>query len=232
MSTPAPRPGIQGIDAYVPGRSSVAGLARVIKLSANESALGPSPRAVAAYREAADDIARYPDGASSRLREALGRHFGLDPAAIVCGNGSGDLINLIAQAYAGPGEEVIYSRHGFLLYPIAARAAGASPVAAKEENLRSSVEAILARVSPRTRIVFLANPNNPTGTYLTRDELSELRTRLREDVLLVIDAAYAEFSGAPDYAAGHTLVDGGANVVMTRSFSKFFALAGLRIGWA
>ncbi len=234
MAAPRPRENILRIDAYVPGKASLDGpaSARVIKLSANEGALGPSPKAVAAYREAAGEIWRYPDGASTALRAALGKRFGLDPDRLVCGCGSGDLLHLLAQAYAGPGEEVIHSAHGFLLYPIAARSADAVPVAAAERDRTASVDEILARVTPRTRAVFIANPNNPTGTYVSGSELKRLRAGLRPDILLVIDAAYGEFARAPDYSLGHELVDGGENTVVVRTFSKFFAMAGLRLGWA
>jgi histidinol-phosphate aminotransferase len=201
-------------------------------LSANEGALGPSPRAVAAYRDAADQIWRYPDGGATALREAIGQRFGLDPARIVCGCGSGDVLLLLAQAYTGPDSEIIYSAHGFLMYPMAARAAGATPIAAAEVNDTTSVEAILGSVTRRTRAVFIANPNNPTGTYLPLGALTALRQRLRDDVLLIVDSAYAEYSRAADYSPAAELVDAGDNTVMTRTFSKFFGLAGLRLGWA
>lgn len=232
MSAPKPRAAIQEIAAYVPGLSSLAGKSKVIKLSSNENALGSSPKAIEAYRAAGSDLWRYPDGDSTQLRLALGKRFGLDPARIVCGCGSGDLLLLLAQAYAVPGEEVVYSAHGFLLYPIAARAAGAVPVRVPEKNLTASVDAILAAVTPKTRLVFLANPNNPTGTYLPKAELRRLRDGLPGDVLLIVDAAYTEFARAADCSTGQEVVDGGENSVMSRTFSKFFGLAGLRLGWA
>ena len=232
MTAPQPKPGILGIEAYVPGRAKLAGHERVLRLASNEGALGPSPRAVEAYQAAAEDIFRYPDGGSVRLREAIGGHFGLDPDRIVCGCGSGDLLHLLAHAYAGEGDEVVHTEHGFLLYPIAARAAGAEPIAAPEPDLVASVDAILERTGPRTRIVFLANPSNPTGTYLPAAELARLREGLPEYVLLVVDAAYAEYATAADYGNGQALVEQGANTVMTRTFSKLHALAGLRLGWA
>lgn len=232
MSAPRPRAAIQGIAPYVPGLSALEGKSKVIKLSSNEGALGTSPKAIAAYRAAADDLSRYPDGDSTKLRQAIGKRFGLDPARIVCGCGSGDLLLLLAQAYASPGEEVVYSAHGFLLYPIAARAAGAIPVRVPEKNLTASVDAMLAAVTPKTRLVFLANPNNPTGTYVPGSELRRLRQGLRDDILLVVDAAYAEYARAADYATGQELADAGDNTVMSRTFSKFFGLAGLRLGWA
>src|SRR4029077_14657571 len=193
--------------------------------------LGPSPKAVAAYRALAGDIHRYPDGRADELRHALGAHYNLDPARIVCGSGSDELIALLQRAYAGPDTEVLYSRHGFLMYPIGALAVGATPVAVPEHDLTADVDAILARVTPRTRIVFIANPNNPTGTYLSSNEMARLHDGLPRDVLLVIDAAYAEFVNRNDYEPGIKLVDKADNVVMLRTFSKIFALAGLRLGW-
>jgi histidinol-phosphate aminotransferase len=166
------------------------------------------------------------------LREALGRRHGLDPARIVCGAGSDELIALLLRAYAGPGDEVLYTRHGFLVYPIAAKAVGATPVAAPETDLRTDVDALLKAVTPRTRICFVANPNNPTGSYVSGAELNRLRAGLPANVLLVIDAAYAEYVDLPDYESGLAMVQAHDNVVMTRTFSKIFGLAALRLGWA
>lgn len=229
---PVPRPGILGIDVYVGGESELAGASRVIKLSSNESALGPSPKAVAAYRELASGLHRYPEGGSTALRQALATRHGLDPACIVCGAGSDELIGLLARAYAGPGDELVYSQHGFLMYPITAKAIGATPVMAPERNLTADVDALLAAVTPRTRLVFLANPNNPTGTYLDADAIKRLHAGLPASVLLVIDAAYAEYVARNDYTAGQDLVQSSGNVVMLRTFSKIYALAALRLGWA
>jgi histidinol-phosphate aminotransferase len=229
---PLPRPGILDVDAYVGGESKVPGVMRVIRLASNESALGPSPKAMAAYQAAATEIHRYPDGGSIALREALGKHHGLDPARIVCGTGSDELISLLAHAYAGSGDEVLFSRHGFLMYEIVARITGATPVAAPETNLTTDVDALLACVTPRTRILFLANPNNPTGTYISAEEVKRLHGGLPKRVLLVIDAAYAEFVARNDYEPGIQLVGSSPNVVMLRTFSKIYALAGMRLGWA
>jgi histidinol-phosphate aminotransferase len=229
---PLPRPGILDISPYVGGESKAEGAARVIRLASNESALGPSPRAVEAYRALAQELHRYPDGGSVGLREAIARRYGLDARRIVCGTGSDELISLLARAYAGPGDEVIYSRHGFLMYPIAAQSAGALPVAAPERDLTADVDAILERVTPCTRIVYLANPNNPTGTYLAREAVSRLHAGLPRSTLLVVDAAYAEFVTRNDYEPGIELVERADNVVMLRTFSKIYALAALRVGWA
>jgi histidinol-phosphate aminotransferase len=232
MPPPTPRPGILDISPYVGGSHAVEGVDRVIVLSANESPLGPSPKAVAAYRAVGERLHRYPEGGATALRQAIGRRHGLDPARIVCGNGSDELISLLVLAYAGPGDEVVFSQHGFLMYRLAALAHGATPVAASETDLRADVDTLVARVTPRTRIVFLANPNNPTGSFLARDQVEALRHRLPKGVLLVIDSAYAEYVVRNDYSPGAELVEAGDNVVMTRTFSKIYGLAALRLGWA
>jgi len=228
---PEPRPGIAGISPYVPGKSSAPGVARVFKLSSNETPLGPSPKALAAYRAAADLLHYYPEGSSRVLREAIGALNGLDPARIICGAGSDELLNLLAHAFVGPGDETIMTAHGFLVYPIATRAAGGTPVVVPETNLTADVDAILAHVTPSTRIVFIANPNNPTGTYVPADAIRRLLAELPPQVLLVLDAAYTEYVTANDYSGGLALVDQYPNVVVTRTFSKIYGLANLRIGW-
>lgn len=232
MTGPIPNPGILDIAPYVGGEAHAPGADRLIRLASNEGALGPSPKAMEAYRNLTGELHRYPDGTAKALREAIGRRYGYDPARIVCGAGSDELLQLLAKCYAGPGTEVLYSRHGFLIYPIAAKSVGATPVAAPETNLKSDVDALLARVNERTRIVFIANPNNPTGSYLTARELTRLHAGLPEHVLLVIDAAYAEFVRTNDYSSGAELVESFPNVVMTRTFSKIYAMGGLRLGWA
>jgi histidinol-phosphate aminotransferase len=231
MTRLRPRPGILEIEPYVGGKAEVAGLARAIKLSANESPLGPSPHAIAALQASASEAHRYPDGGAERLGRAIGARFDLDPERIVCGAGSDELIQLLMRAYAGPGDEVLYSAHGFLMYKLCALGVGATPVAAPERALTADVDALLARVSSRTRMVFLANPNNPTGTYLPLEEVRRLHAGLPPTVLLVIDAAYAEYVRRNDYAAGLELAASAENVVMTRTFSKIYGLASLRLGW-
>jgi len=228
---PTPRAGVLDIDAYVPGKSSAPGVDRVFKLSSNESPLGPSPAAIAAYHEAGKHLEDYPDGSASELRDAIGRVFGLDPDRIVCGAGSDDLLNLLARAYLSDGDEAIHTTHGFLVYPIATRGAGATPVVAPETDYTADVDAMLKRITPKTKMVFLANPNNPTGTYVPFDQVKRLHKGLRPNVLLVIDAAYAEYVRRNDYEAGIELVATTENVVMTRTFSKIHGLAGLRLGW-
>jgi histidinol-phosphate aminotransferase len=235
--SPTPKPGILDIAPYVGGRASVPGLAKVFKLSSNESPLGPSPKAVAALSGALHDLALYPDGSSLALREAIGAAEGLDPARIlVGGEGSGPLLTMLANAYLTPGDEAIFSAHAFLLYEIATRANSAVPVIVAEKTgnrgIRIDVDAMLAAVTPRTRMVYIANPNNPTGSYLTREEMKRLHAGLPRHVLLVIDAAYGEFVDAPDYDTGQALARAHDNVVMTRTFSKIHGLAALRLGWA
>ncbi|RBP16383.1 histidinol-phosphate aminotransferase [Roseiarcus fermentans] len=229
---PEPRPEILDIDIYVPGRSRVEGVAKVHKLSSNESPLGPSPKAIDAYRARADDLAAYPDGSARVLREAIARRFGLEPDRILCGNGSDEILALLAHVFLRPGDEGVYSAHGFLAYPIAIRAAGATAVVAPETDRTANVDALLGKVGPRTKIVYLANPNNPTGTYLPYAEIRRLHAALPADCLLVLDAAYAEYVTRNDYAAGLELAASCENVVMTRTFSKIHGLASLRIGWS
>ncbi len=232
MTAPRPRATVLKVTPYVGGESKLPGANRVIKLSSNEGAFGPPPGAIAAVTRAATESHRYPDGNSSELRQAIGARFGLDPARIVCGTGSDELLALLIQSYAEPGSELIVSAHGFSMYGIAGTAAGARIVKVPERDLTADVAAILAAVSPATRLVMLANPNNPTGSMLPRGGLERLQAGLPPGVLLVIDAAYAEYVDRPDYDPGIALVDAGENTVMTRTFSKIFGLGGLRLGWA
>lgn len=228
---PQPRPGVLAIDPYVPGKSAAPGPRKFYKLSSNETPLGPSPQAQEAFRKCADSLSIYPDGSARGLREAIGARYGLDPARIVCGAGSDELIFLLSYAFIGAGDEAIYTRHGFAVYRIATLAAGGTPVVADESDLRADIDKILAKVTPRTKIVFLANPNNPTGTYLTIAEIKGLAAALPCHVLLVLDAAYAEYVTRGDYSPGVELVSASENVVMTRTFSKIYGLAALRLGW-
>ena len=192
LSRPQPRAGVMDSEAYVPGKSAAHGAAKVHKLSSNENPLGSSPKVVEAVREVAGKLEFYPDGAATKLREAIGEAHGLNPANIVCSNGSDEILGLLAQTYLSPGDEAIFTEHGFLVYKIYIQAAGAIPVSVKETEERADVDAILAAVSAKTRIVFLANPNNPTGTYLPFEEIRRLHAGLPRHVLLVLDAAYAE----------------------------------------
>ncbi len=231
MSRPVPKPGILDIAPYTPGKSGSEQGGRVFKLSANETPLGPSAKAIAAFKATAAHLEDYPEGSSRVLREAIGRKFGLDPARIVCGAGSDEILNFLAHVYLGPGDEAIHTTHGFLVYPIATMGHGAINVVAAEKNFTADVDAILGAVTPRTKLVWLANPNNPTGTYLPFDEVKRLHAGLPPHVLLVLDAAYADFVSRNDYEAGIELVATTENTVMTRTFSKIYGLAALRIGW-
>lgn len=228
---PRPRAGALAIDPYVPGKNAAPTGVKLHKLSSNETPLGPSPKAIEAFRAGAEKLELYPEGTSHALREAIGRAHGLDPDRIVCGAGSDELLSLLAYAYLEPGDEGLFTEHGFLVYRIAILAAGATPVVAPETEFTADVDALLARVTEKTRVVFLANPNNPTGTYLPFEEVKRLHAGLPKSTLLVLDAAYAEYVRTNDYAAGIELVSGSRNVVMTRTFSKVFGLASLRIGW-
>jgi histidinol-phosphate aminotransferase len=225
-------PGILDITPYVGGRANAHGVHEPVKLSSNESALGPSPAAIAAFREAAGGLEFYPEGGATELRDTIAQTYGLDAARIVCGNGSDELLTLLASAYVKPGDEIVFSAHGFILYRIIALSHDAAPVAVPEKNLHTDVDAMLAAITAKTRIVYLANPNNPTGSYLPHDEVRRLHAGLRSDILLVLDAAYAEYVRRNDYEAGIELVANFPNVVMTRTFSKVHGLAGLRVGWA
>ncbi|MCK5423747.1 MAG: histidinol-phosphate transaminase [Emcibacter sp.] len=229
-----PRNGILNITPYKAGDAKIEGFDRVIKLASNESPMGPSPKAVDAINKVASDgLQLYPDPSCGALRQAIGEVHGLDPAQIICSNGSEELLHLMAKGYATIGDEIIYCQYGFIAYPIIIHGVGATPVMVQDENYTSSVDAILAGVTDRTKIVNLANPNNPTGTYLSTSEVKRLRDGLRDDILLVLDAAYAEYVDRDDYDSGFDMVDNGLeNTVVTRTFSKIYGLAGARIGWA
>lgn len=231
MNKPIARPEIFSVSPYVGGEAKLPGYESPLKLSSNEGAFGPPPSAVQALNEAATQMHRYPDGSSRKLREALGARFGLNPANILCGNGSDEILAMLIQSYGGPGTELIMSEFGFAMYEISGKLCGCTVLKAPEKNLTTDVDAILALVSPRTRLVLIANPNNPTGSLLPQEEVERLRAGLPEDVVLVIDAAYAEYVESPAYDAGVKLVDAGCNTIMTRTFSKIFGLGGMRLGW-
>lgn len=231
MSSPAPKPWIMAIAPYVPGRSTTDDGRRVSKLSSNENPLGTSKAAQAAFGAHRDDLERYPDAGATQLREAIAAHHGLDPARVIHGTGSDEVLNLVAGAFAGPGDEVLHVRYGFSVYGIAGRRVGATVVVAPDRDYTTDVDALLACVTPATRIVFVANPNNPTGTFISREEVLRLHAGLPSNVLLVIDQAYAEYIGADDDDGGLDLAKTRSNVLMTRTFSKIHGLAAERIGW-
>ncbi len=224
-----PQPGIRDIALYEGGESHLEGRASVLKLSSNENPLGPPDAAKDAVLRVMRDLHRYPNTDHASLRAAIGEAWGLDPRRIVCGVGSDEIIHFLCQAYAGPGDEVIHTEHGFLMYHISALAAGATPVEVPERERTTDVDAILAAATPRTRLVFLANPNNPTGTMIGEAELARLADGLPDGAILVLDGAYAEY--AEGYDAGAALIDTRDNVVMTRTFSKIYGLGGMRVGW-
>lgn len=235
-AAPQPRPGILDIAPYVGGQSKITGAkaapgVKVVKLSSNETPLGASPAATQAFSQAAATLHRYPDGSAANLRSAIAQVHQLPESQLVCGSGSDELIGLLIHAYAGAGDEVLISEHGFLMYEIYAKSFGATVVKAPEKNLRTDVDALLARVTPRTKIVFVANPNNPTGSYITRAELKKLHAGLPPHVILAVDGAYAEYPEEPDYSDGIELVPGSTNVAVLRTFSKIYGLSALRLGW-
>ncbi|MDZ3831988.1 MAG: histidinol-phosphate transaminase [Sphingopyxis sp.] len=226
-----PKPWISGIAPYIPGKSAGADGRPMVKLSANENPLGTGDKAREAFVAAAADLARYPDPGAAALREALGAKFGLDPARVIYGTGSDELLHLAASAYAGPGDEVLYVRYGFSVYEIAARRVGATPVEAPDKDYATDVDALIAAVTPKTRVVYLANPNNPTGTLATKDEVARIHAALPADVLFVLDQAYAEYLEPQEDDGGLELAKQAPNVFVTRTFSKIHGLAAERIGW-
>jgi len=234
MSLIEPRPGVLNISPYKPGDPPSQEFERTVNIANNESPYGPSPAALAAAAQAvADGFHLYPDPGCAALRRAIAEVHAIDADRIVCSNGSEELLGLVAKAFARDGDEIIFSQYGFLVFPMATHAVGATPVIAAENNFTASVDSILSAVTPRTKIVFLANPNNPTGTYIGRDELARLRAGLPENVLLALDCAYAEYAVSDDYDDGMGYVgDGGDNTLVVRTFSKIYGLASARVGWA
>jgi len=231
MTALAPKPWIDAIAPYVPGRATTDSGAKAAKLSSNENPLGTSPQAREAFAAAAGSLDRYPDAAAVRLREAIGAHYGIDPARVIHGTGSDEVLHLACGAYAGPGDEVLFVRYGFSVYPIAARRVGATPVEAPDVDYATDADSLLAAVTERTRVVFIANPNNPTGTYLPRAELERLHAGLPENCLFVVDQAYAEYLRPEDDDGAFALAGSAPNMLVTRTFSKIFGLAAERIGW-
>lgn len=232
IKRPSPRAEILNLPVYKQGKSLLAGVEAVVKLSSNESPFGPSPAAIAAYQSLATSLYRYPDGSQAQLKQAIAEVHGLDVERIICGNGSDELLDLAYRAYLAPGDEIILSCNHFSMCAIYAKIQGATLVIAEETNYLTSVEDLLSKVSDRTRMVTLANPNNPTGTCLNSRQLREIHAGLPAGVLLVIDGAYAEYVTQDDYESGTQLVDEYENVLLTRTFSKIYGLSALRIGWA
>ena len=231
QSRPQPKQGVLDIAPYVPGKSKGSHGKTLHKLSSNETPLGFSDAVSAAIKGVAKSLELYPDGGATELRAAIGDVYGLNPDRIICGAGSDEILSMLANTYLDEGDEAIYSEHGFLVYEIAIRAAGATPVVAPEKDFTTDVDAILERVTSKTKMVFLANPNNPTGTYIPFEEVKRLHQALPPHVLLVLDAAYGEYVRRNDYESGIELAATADNVVMTRTFSKIYGLANLRLGW-
>ncbi len=229
---PRPLPGILDIQPYKGGEATIPGIAKPVKLASNENPLGSSEAARRAFAEAAGAMEIYPEGGATLLRNAIARRYGLDATRIVCGAGSDEIFALLGRAYLEPGDEIVQSQYAFLIYAIVAKASGAIVRTAQDRDYTVDVDAMLAQVTPKTKIVWIANPNNPTGTYIPVQEVRRLHAGLSSDVLLVIDAAYAEYVKKNDYAAGVELVSEFDNVIMTRTFSKIHGLAALRVGWA
>ena len=224
-----PQPGIMDIALYEGGAAHVAGRSDAVKLSSNENPFGPSDKAKEAFLRAVHKLHRYPSTDHAALRQAIGEVHGLDPARIICGVGSDEIIGLLCNAYAGRDDEVVFTEHGFLMYRIYSQAAGARPVQVRERDRTTDVEAILAACGPKTKLVFIANPNNPTGTMIGLPEIERLAAALPRQAILVLDGAYADY--VEGYDGGASLVTSRGNVFMTRTFSKIYGLGGLRIGW-
>ena len=232
MSYPKPITGLKNIAPYVGGESELKGFDKIVKLASNEGAFGPSPKTLEALKLTAHDFHRYPDGDCTELRNILGEKNNINYKNIICGAGSDELINLLCRCYAGPGDEILYSEHGFAMYPIYGKTVGASIVAAPENNRTVSVDGLLGLITQKTKIIFIANPNNPTGTYIPKREVERLVNNIPKNILLVIDSAYSEFVDRPDYTDGAEFVSANNNVVMLRTFSKIYGMGGLRLGWS
>ncbi|MGB3281109.1 MAG: histidinol-phosphate transaminase [Pseudorhodobacter sp.] len=224
-----PQPGIMDIALYEGGAATVAGKSNTIKLSSNENPFGPSDKAKEAFARSVHQLHRYPSTDHAALRAAIGEVQHLDADRVICGVGSDEIIHFLCQAYAGPGDEVLFTEHGFLMYRISAMAAVATPVEVTERDRTTDVGALLAACNERTKLVFIANPNNPTGTMISAAEVARLAEGLPPQAILVLDGAYAEF--VDGYDGGLALIESRENVVMTRTFSKIYGLGGLRIGW-
>ena len=226
-----PKPIKFKVERYVGGLSDFKKVDNPLKLSANESALGPSPKAIQAYEKDKDKIYKYPESDSNLLRETLSEQFNIDSKRIICGSGSDQIFDLTCQLFLEPGDEVVVTEFGFIMHRIYASLHRAKVVVAKEKNFKASISEILEKVSDKTKIVFIANPNNPTGTYLSKNEILDLRKKLKNNILLVVDDAYFEFLKSKDYSSGLDLFKDSTNVLVTRTFSKIYGLAGLRLGW-
>tara|TARA_B100000745_G_scaffold296093_1_gene241005 strand:- start:1676 stop:2755 length:1080 start_codon:yes stop_codon:yes gene_type:complete len=227
-----PKPRKIDVERYIGGLSKLKKIDNPIKLSANESALGPSPKALEAFQKDKDKVFKYPESDSNSLRNVIGKILNIDEERIICGSGSDQIFDLVCRLFIEPGDEVVVTEFGFIMHRIYASLYQAKVILAKEEKFKASVDEILKKISNKTKIVFIANPNNPTGTYIPKNSMLDLRRRLRSDILLVVDDAYFEFLNKEDYVSGLALFKNSENVLITRTFSKIYGLAGLRLGWA
>ena len=227
-----PKPRKIDVERYIGGLSKLKKIDNPIKLSANESALGPSPKALEALQKDKDKVFKYPESDSNSLRNVIGKILNIDEERIICGSGSDQIFDLVCRLFIEPGDEVVVTEFGFIMHRIYASLYQAKVILAKEEKFKASVDEILKKISNKTKIVFIANPNNPTGTYIPKNSMLDLRKRLRSDILLVVDDAYFEFLNKEDYVSGLALFKNSENVLITRTFSKIYGLAGLRLGWA
>jgi len=227
-----PKPRKIDVERYIGGLSKLKKIDNPIKLSANESALGPSPKALEAFQKDKDKVFKYPESDSNSLRNVIGKILNIDEERIICGSGSDQIFDLVCRLFIEPGDEVVVTEFGFIMHRIYASLYQAKVILAKEEKFKASVDEILKKISNKTKIVFIANPNNPTGTYIPKNSMLDLRKRLRSDILLVVDDAYFEFLNKEDYVSGLALFKNSENVLITRTFSKIYGLAGLRLGWA
>ncbi len=227
-----PKPRKIDVERYIGGLSKLKKIDNPIKLSANESALGPSPKALEAFQKDKDKVFKYPESDSNSLRNVIGKILNIDEERIICGSGSDQIFDLACRLFIEPGDEVVVTEFGFIMHRIYASLYQAKVILAKEEKFKASVDEILKKISNKTKIVFIANPNNPTGTYIPKNSMLDLRKRLRSDILLVVDDAYFEFLNKEDYVSGLELFKNSENVLITRTFSKIYGLAGLRLGWA
>jgi len=226
-----PKPIKFKVERYIGGLSQFRKIENPIKLSANESALGPSPKAIQAFENEKNKIFKYPESDSNSLKEALSDKFNIDHNRIICGSGSDQIFDLTCHLFLKPGDEVVVTEFGFIMHRIYASLHGAKVILAKEKNFKASVDEILKKVTNKTKIVFIANPNNPTGTYLSKNEMINLRKKLKSNILMVVDDAYFEFLNSEDFTSGLDLFKDSKNVLVTRTFSKIYGLAGLRLGW-
>ena len=232
MKKPEPKKYLNAIKAYKGGLSKIEGVDKIFKLSSNENPFGPSSNAILEYEKIANDLGLYPDSSNSELKLAISHKYKIDSDRIICGCGSDEILHLLARVYLNEGNEGLISENAFAVYPLAIQGSGATVIRAKEEDFQPNIDNFIASLTEKTKIIYIANPNNPTGSYINFDEIKRLYDSISDDVLLVIDAAYSEYVEENDYSIGFDLAKESENIVITKTFSKAFGLAGLRVGWA